>query len=74
MKIIDEIFDDISFKIGPEKNIRKEYLYRIIKRFYKLAGLEKNFIFKNLIIPNDKLDHELKNALLNIKVIEYVKL
>ena len=40
MKIIDEIFDDISFKIGPEKNIRKEYLYRIIKRFYKLAGLE----------------------------------
>ena len=69
MKIIDEIFDDISFKIGPEKNIRKEYLYRIIKRFYKLAGLEKNFIFKNLIIPNDKLDHELKNALLNIKAM-----
>jgi len=69
MKIIDEIFDDISFKIGPEKNIRKEYLYRIIKRFYKLAGLEKKFIFKNLIIPNDKLDHELKNALLNIKAM-----
>ena len=48
MKIIDEIFDDISFKIGPEKNIRKEYLYRIIKRFYKLAGLEKILSLKIL--------------------------
>ena len=41
--------------------------------FYKLAGLEK-ILSKNFIIPNDKLDHELKNALLNITMASELQL
>ena len=42
--LVNEILSKIEFKIGPNKNIRKEYLYRIKKNFYKLINLEKKFV------------------------------
>ena len=33
MKIIDEIFDDISFKIGPEKILEKSIYIVLLKDF-----------------------------------------
>ena len=51
--LVNKILSKIEFKIKPNKNIRKEYLYRIKKNFYKLINLEKKFvdsltIFKNI--------------------------
>lgn len=51
--LLNEILGKIEFKISPNKNIRKEYLYRIKKNFYKLINSEKKFvdsltIFKNI--------------------------
>ena len=39
--LLNEILAKIEFKISPNKNIRKEYLYRIKKNFYKLINSEK---------------------------------
>ena len=42
--LVNKILSKIEFKIKPSKNIRKEYLYRIKKNFYKLINHEKKFI------------------------------
>ena len=42
--LVNEILSKIEFKIEPNKNIRKEYLYRIKKNFYKLISHEKKFV------------------------------
>ena len=42
--LVNKILSKIEFKIKPNKNIRKEYLYRIKKNFYKLINHEKKFV------------------------------
>ena len=42
--LVNKIISKIEFKIKPNKNIRKEYLYRIKKNFYKLINHEKKFV------------------------------
>ena len=42
--LINNILSKIKFKIQPNQNIRKEYLYRIKKNFYKLIRQDKKFI------------------------------
>ena len=42
--LVNKILSKIEFKIEPNKNIRKEYLYRIKKKFYKLINHEKKFV------------------------------
>ena len=42
--LVNKILSKIEFKIEPNKNIRKEYLYRIKKNFYKLINHEKKFV------------------------------
>lgn len=50
--LINEILKKINFKIHPEKDIRKDYIYRIKKRLYKLTGNEKKFIDSNTKFEN----------------------
>jgi|TARA_B110000881_G_C18541303_1_gene498728 hypothetical protein len=64
---IDNIFENIDFKIKPNQNYRKEYIFRIKKIIYKILNKEKDFIFSNLIIKNkDKSDLILKKELMKI--------
>ena len=64
---IDNIFENIDFKIKPNQDYRKEYIFRAKKKFYKIFNQEKNFVFSNLIIKNqDKSDIILKKELLKI--------
>ena len=64
---IDNIFENIDFKIKPNQDYRKEYIFRAKKNFYKIFNQEKNFVFSNLIIKNqDKSDIILKKELLKI--------
>ena len=41
---LDEIFNKIKFKIQPNQNIRKEYLYRIKKKKYINFLIKKNYL------------------------------
>ena len=50
--LINKILGKIKFKIQPNENIRKEYLYRIKKNFYKLIHREKEFINTNTIFKD----------------------
>ena len=50
--LIDNILSKIKFKIQPHQNIRKEYLYRVKKKFYKLIGQDKKFIDSNTKFQN----------------------
>ena len=70
--LVNKILSKIEFKIEPNKNIRKEYLYRIKKNFYKLIHLEKKFVVLSslaIIRPIDSvidssfLKYVLKNPL-----------
>jgi len=64
---INNIFENIDFKIKPNQNYRKEYIFRIKKIIYKILNKEKDFIFSNLIIKNkDKSDLILKKELMKI--------
>ena len=64
---IDDIFENIDFKIKPNHNYRKEYIFRAKKIIYKIFNKEKNFVFSNLLIKNkDKSDLILKKELLKI--------
>ena len=64
---IDNIFENIDFKIKPNQNYRKEYIFRIKKIIYKILNKEKDFFFSNLIIKNkDKSDLILKKELMKI--------
>jgi len=63
---VNQIFEDISFKIGPDDDYRKAYLYRIIKGFYKIFGYSKKYDFLNCIIKKSSQDIELKKALIKI--------
>ena len=41
--LMDEIFNKIKFKIQPNQNIRKEYLYRIKKKYINFL-IKKNYL------------------------------
>ena len=41
--LINEILKKINFKIHPGQDVRKDYIYRIKKRLFKLIGNEKKF-------------------------------
>ena len=64
---IDDIFENIDFKIKPNQNYRKEYIFRAKKLFYKIINQDRNFSFSNLVIKNEeKSDLILKKELLKI--------
>ena len=56
--LINEILGKIEFKIKPNQNIRKEYIYRIKKNIYKIFNKEKKFINSNTIFKNLKEDEQ----------------
>ena len=59
LKVITEIEEKYKFKIAPEKNIRKEYFYRISKNFFGLIGKKKDFVLSNTIFQNlEKKDED----------------
>ena len=45
--LLNEILNKVYFKIEPNQNIRKEYIYRLKKRFFKIFTKEKWFIDSN---------------------------
>ena len=67
LKLINEITEKYRFKIDSNKNIRKEYFYRIMKKIYKFLGKEKKFITSNTVFTNL---HE--NELETIKIISEI--
>ena len=56
--LLNEILGKIEFKIKPNQNIRKEYIYRIKKNIYKIFNKEKKFINSNTIFKNLKEDEQ----------------
>jgi len=56
--LLNEILGKIEFKIKPNQNIRKEYIYRIKKKIYKIFNKEKKFINSNTIFKNLKQDEQ----------------
>ena len=63
---IEKLFNQISFKIKPEDNYRKAYLFRLLKLFFKFLNKEKEFQFGNCKIKEENESEKLKNALLQI--------
>lgn len=56
--LLNEILGKIEFKIKPNQNIRREYIYRIKKKIYKIFNKEKKFINSNTIFKNLKQDEQ----------------
>ena len=50
--LVDKILDKIDFKIQPDENIRKAYLYRFKKKLYKIIYKEREFINSNTSFNN----------------------
>ena len=64
---VNEIFENIDFKIKPNENYRKQYLFRFQKSIYKIFNKEKDFLFSNLIIKKKvNSDETLKKELLKV--------
>ena len=63
---IENIFDDISFKVSPKDDYRSSYRFRFIKSFYKIFKKEKNYVFDNCIINKEKIDLDLRKELIKI--------
>ena len=63
---IDKILKQINFKIKPDEDYRKAYLFRIKKGICKIINLDKRFTFNNCILEKDVENIKLKNALLKI--------
>ena len=40
---IDNIFDNIKFKLNPKEDYRKAYTFRFQKGLFKLLNLERKF-------------------------------
>ena len=73
--LIDQILSKIEFKIQPNRNIRKDYIYRIKKKIHKLIYKEKKFIdsitkFKNI----DSVDLDVINKLLLIDTMSKISI
>ena len=63
---IENIFDDISFKVSPKDDYRSSYKFRFIKSFNKIFKKEKNYVFDNCIINKEKIDLDLRKELIKI--------
>ncbi len=63
---IENIFDDIKFKVRPKDDYRSSYRFRFIKSFYKIFKKEKNYVFDNCIINKEKIDLDLRKELIKI--------
>ena len=50
--LIKNIEKKYEFKIDTNKNIRKEYFYRLKKKYYKIIGKEKKILNSNTIFNN----------------------
>ena len=59
MNKIDQIFNNIDFKIGPKQNYRKEYIFKLKKNILSLIGKDKNFLFSNIIIKEKSLSDDI---------------
>ena len=51
-ELLNEILSKIEFKIQADQNVRKEYIYRIKKKIYKIFKNERKFINSNTIFKN----------------------
>jgi len=70
MNNIDEIFNNIEFKIKPDQNYRKEYIFRLKKNILSLINKDKDFLFSNTLIKKKSLyDDILKKELLQIPIM-----
>ena len=58
---IDNIFDNIKFKLNPEEDYRKAYKFRFQYGLFKLLNLERKFLFDNCIINKKFENKDLKN-------------
>ena len=63
---IENIFNDIKFKVSPKDDYRSSYRFRFIKSFYKIFKKEKNYVFDNCIINKEKIDLDLRKELIKI--------
>ena len=63
---IENIFNDISFKVSPKDDYRSSYKFRFMKSFYKIFKKEKNYVFDNCIINKEKIDLDLRKELIKI--------
>ena len=71
--LINEILKKIEFKIKPEKDIRKDYIYRIKKKFSKFFGNEKKFINSNTKFKNiSNIDIDSINRLLLVDTMSRI--
>ena len=57
-ELLNEILSKIEFKIQTDQNIRKEYIYRIKKKIYKIFKNERKFINSNTILKNITKDEK----------------
>ena len=64
---ISNIFEQLNFKVKPEDDYRKSYLFRVTKSFYKIYGKEREYIFDNCKISKNYENLSLKKALLKIE-------
>lgn len=64
---INKIFEQLNFKVKPEDDYRKSYLFRSTKSFYKIFGKEREYIFDNCKISKNYENLSLKKALLKIE-------
>ena len=68
-ELLNEILSKIEFKIQTDQNIRKEYIYRIKKKIYKIFKNAKKFINSNTILKNiTKDEKEVINKLINDEI------
>ena len=51
-ELLNKILSKIEFKIQTDQNVRKEYIYRIKKKIYKIFKNERKFINSNTIFKN----------------------
>ena len=63
---IEKIFNDLRFKVNPIDDYRSSYKFRLIKSFYKLLKKEKDYVFDNCIIKEEKIDLDLRKELIKI--------
>ena len=64
---IENIFNQFTFRVSPNEDYRKQYLFRLEKFFYKIVGKDKEYVFNNCRISKNYENLNLKIALLQIE-------
>jgi len=73
--LLKEILDKIEFKIKPDENVRKKYLYRLKKKIHKLLNNERNFINSHTIFHNiDREDKEVINKISTLDTMSKISI